>query len=129
MLGLSDGRFHTDGGIILESQSALFPLLDDSNWSDGRGILKFSGTLRAFGHFGMSLGHIIDPWVEKHEEGTYLSVVRWPGQSHRITIADLHGNPQNGQSGATLTLEGTEVFGGVYQAGTELDPVSIVANP
>lgn len=126
VLGLSDGRFVTDDGVELEPASAQFPLADESGWDDGRGILKFRGRLTAHGHFGMLLGHVVDPWLEIDDDGARLTVVRWPGRDERIPIATLDGDPLAGPVGATLTLEGTEVFGNVYRAGSPMDPVAVI---
>lgn len=123
VLGLSDGRFDSRDGVVLESHSALFPLEDDADWHKGQGIMRFRGALESSGHFGMPLGHVIDPWLEFSGGSGQLTVVRWPGRDERIALADLVGDSLTEPLAATLTLEGTEVFGGVYQAGTELDPV------
>jgi hypothetical protein len=123
--GIVDGsffRFEPDGGSF-----------DPSTES---GVLKFRGQVRLSGHYGMLSLFIADPWMEFTEGSGVLSIVDvdgWPNRSSRIPLLALPSTqPVSDGSGlvlsetrALLSPEGAGIFNDQYQAGTEMDPVSM----
>lgn len=147
VMGLSDGRFDVEGGVTLEPQSARWPASEPPGGTAA--VVKFRGSLTAQGHYGMVLGHVTDPWIEYSDDhddhgdhggedattderaacaatSGVITVVRWPGRAERIPLVTFTGDPAAGPVSTYLTREGTEVFGGVYREGTEMDPVQLV---
>jgi Htaa. len=123
---LPDGSFVLDGGVEYADGVFRFPRADPVG--DTPGTARFRGTVTARGHFGMTLGYLIDPWVEVDADGARITVVRWPGHDERIALVTLTGDPAAGPAEAALTLEGTEIFGGVYRADSPMDPVVVTGS-
>lgn len=117
-------RFEPDGGSF-----------DPSTDSD---VLKFRGQVRLSGHYGMLSLFIADPWIEFTDGSAVLSIVDvggWPDRSKRIPLLALPSTrPVSDGSAlvlpetrALLSPEGAGIFNDQYQAGTEMDPVSMAS--
>lgn len=114
-----------------------FPLVGVGE-APGAGVeLAFSGAVRLTGHWGMMQLEFRDPEVRFGEVGAVLRL-RESGRPDRfISVADLRlQDSVEGDDGssvttldATLTGEGTFLFGGQYPVGTPLGPVRIEWSP
>lgn len=101
--------------------------------------LRFVGDVRFLAHRGLLCIALASPWVEMNSPATASLSVHVPGSdaSERVTIASMqwshpdtsHGRPVWHDLAATLTAEGSALFGGMYAAGTPLDPLSITLAP
>lgn len=117
-------RFEPDGG-------SLDPLT-------ASGVIKFRGQVRLSGHYGMLSLFIADPWLEFAGGSAVLSIVDvdgWPDRSMRIPLLALPlarpvsdgGGLVLSETRALLSPEGAGIFNDQYQAGTEMDPVSMAS--
>ena len=113
-----------------------FPCADAGD-APGPGVeLAFSGAVRLTGHWGMMQLEFRDPEVRFGEVGAVLRL-RESGAPGRFTsVADLRlvDSDEDDAStattlDATLTGEGTFLFGGQYPVGTPLAPVRIEWDP
>lgn len=130
---LPDGNYLTDEGACLGGTSYFtFPTHPASPNADP--VTRFTGSLRIRGHGGMLDVLLADPWIEHRDNGMVLSVVdpnRWPGRDQRLVLAHvtpmIPDAPTPGEKKFTALLadSGTDVFGGQYDPGTPLDPVTV----
>lgn len=82
------------------------------------------------GHGGMLNIVVSDPVVHREEDGTWLlSVINADGDRVAIAAIEFLGEDDTGQVHAgptTLHPQGVAIFGGQYDAGSELDSPMII---
>ena len=136
---LDDGEVEVTEPASRRDEGFWFPRVGaDDAPGPGPGVaLAFSGAVRLTGHWGMMQLEFRDPEVRFGEVGAVLRL-RESGRPDRFTsVADLRlQDSVEGDDGssvttldATLTGEGTFLFGGQYPAGTPLGPVRIEWSP
>jgi len=130
---LPDGTLTFDGVDAREQRVFEFPLIDASGWTGEGGILRFGGEFRSTGHHGTRLTTIVLPSIEVRGTVGRLSVQRWDGRDTRLEIAEFDwpaGEPtEDGVRrllAPAMAIEGGEIFGDVYTAGTPLDEAVVV---
>jgi hypothetical protein len=103
----------------------------DFDPSGPRGTIRYRGSLKLTGHFGMPIAALIDPWVEFQDGRQVLSFVRWEGREVRLDafvlddlVQDANGELHTFTARTTLTADGVELFGSTYEVGTEFDRVA-----
>ena len=135
---LDDGAVDVTEPASRRDEGFWFPRVGADDAPGRPGVaLAFSGAVRLTGHWGMMQLEFRDPEVQFGEVGALLRL-RESGRPDRFTsVADLRlVDSVDGDDGssvttldATLTGEGTFLFGGQYPAGTPLGPVRIEWSP
>ncbi|WAH97745.1 HtaA domain-containing protein [Arthrobacter sp. MMS18-M83] len=100
----------------------------------GFGVLKFSGTAHASGHFGLMSVTITDPWIEIGLDCAALTIPdpdRDPVSGKRIALATLTLKTEDGSNvwvdiASTLAVEAIGIFNRQYESGSAMDPVTVV---
>lgn len=130
----TSGVSQSDGAFVWGGGSGAF------NEADGKGRVSYSGTVSFTGHGGQLDLRISNPRVQVtgSGSGTLIADITSKGLNapdvakNGVVIATLAlpaSSTSNGAiawsgASATLTAAGAEAFGGFYQAGTAMDPVS-----
>lgn len=104
----------------------VFPLRETI--SDGvSSQLAFSGEFRILGHGGLFDVQFADPILEV-SDGQGLLTAEDLGRTRRLAFAEL-AQREEGVFDATLHRGAVHLFGGVYEAGLELDHVHLRIGP
>ena len=123
----------TGGGAATEDGTTTrFPLASNNVTAEGTGSVGYEGSVTFTAHGGALSVTIADPAVRF--TGPTSAVLEVTSNSSRIAVAtlDLTGASVSASGGvvtfgaapATLTADGVAVFGGSYQEGTALAPVT-----
>lgn len=134
--GLPDGRAVLDGGAAVSSAFGVTfpPATVDFDHAAGAVDLVFDGGLTFTGHFGMLNIRFGQPRVRLlRDKGTLFVVAGGGGPDADRPIAAFNTNSANdgchrvwhGRD-VRLLSAGAELFGGVYDEGTPLDPLVAV---
>lgn len=143
--GVAKGTISTSGGTTRSGSTFQFPFESAAISSADSGQINFTGEVHFTGHNGaldMSLRNPIvvvngtqgelrvDYTSRKYEGMEKTGAIREGRQEVLATIALTHAPdftaPQTTLSGtATLTASGANIFGGFYEVGEALDPISI----
>jgi hypothetical protein len=93
-------------------------------------VLEFVGEAFFTAHRGLLHVEIADPWIEFEGDELFLSVSSFD-RAHRTRLATLDAAAAAAGEGsvcilkAAITAPGALMLGGVYEEGTELDPVRV----
>lgn len=137
---LPDGSVAADDGAVIVDGS-FFRFAPDGGNHDpltAAEVIKFRGQVRLRGHYGMLSVLIADPWLELDNSAAVLSIVdvrQWPERTARVPLlqlpsarlVDVGARHSVQETPALLTAEGAEIFNDQYQAGTAMDPVTVVS--
>lgn len=99
------------------------------------GILKFVGGVRFLAHYGALNVALANPWIEERSGRIVLTLSEQLDGADRYMLAELSPLPvtKDAESSAAARFEarlsesGVDVFNGYYEAGTLLDPLSVVS--
>lgn len=127
--GASGGRVELDG-VEQVDEVFSFPLASvDGVPGEGAGVAKATGSVRLFGHFGMAIQELHDPWVEWDGDRAVMSIAAEPGGERRIVAWDLsplvHRDGEYRAGLVRLTAAGSSLFGQQYPQATEFDPLIV----
>jgi len=127
--GASGGRVDLDG--VENADGAFsFPLATvDGTPGEGSGVARATGSVCLFGHFGMAIQEIHDPWVEWDGDRAVMSIAQAPASEQRMLAWDLRPMVFRGgeyRAGLVrLTSAGSALFGQQYPQATEFDPLIV----
>lgn len=130
---IADGRWTLTGGA--QDGGALFRFPGgEGTYEDGGLTATFKGTVRFTGAHGLDLTLGGVRVAVRDGRGTLYADVKSPDVEEKkvplVTFAAGAPKPDDGlvtftEAPAKLTARGAEAFGGMYRAGTEMDPVSL----
>ncbi|CAL9430180.1 HtaA domain-containing protein [Streptomyces sp. enrichment culture] len=130
---IADGKWTLSAGA--QDGGALFRFPGgEGTYTDGDLTASFDGAVRFTGAHGLDLSLSGVRAAVKDGEGTLYADVRSPDAEEKkvplVTFAAGDLKPADGlvqvtEAPAKLTERGAKAFGGMYQAGTEMDPVSL----
>ncbi|PBC39306.1 hypothetical protein CJ179_35240 [Rhodococcus sp. ACS1] len=123
-------------GVSASDEFFFAPAAEQGNavpFAQGKGTLRFTGSVYFVAHQGFLSVPIVDPWVEFDGADAVLSIAGTGSHDARVRIARLRPGPAVWDAGAwywpelpaRLHEDGVEVFGGNYPVGAPLDPVRI----
>lgn len=133
---IPDGRISIDDGVHLTSTLDFhFPLLTSSfDTATGAGILRFSGLVHLYGHFGAMDVTLANPWLHLDGSTGILSFNTSQDQSSNVreSLFDIPHVPRAISVDDTLQWEalqpnvgaaGAELFQANYPLGVSFDPL------
>ncbi|MFJ6072785.1 HtaA domain-containing protein [Streptomyces sp. NPDC093065] len=130
---IADGKWALSAGA--QDGGALFRFPGgEGTYEDGDLTAAFEGTVRFTGAHGLDLSLGGVRATVKDGKGTLYADVTSPDAKEKkvplVTFAAAGLKPAGGlvkvtEAPAKLTARGAKAFGGMYQAGTEMDPVSL----
>ncbi|GAA3666110.1 hypothetical protein GCM10023081_01120 [Arthrobacter ginkgonis] len=134
LTSMADGTCAISDGADVDATGLFrFPAAAAANPGPDAWTLRFGGTVRFSGHFGALAITVDRPAVELTPAGGSLSAATGKPDDRRIQLATLRPAAP-ARIGETLlwpplvpilTGEGSELFGGAYPPGLELDPLTI----
>lgn len=137
LTSMADGSCAISGGADVDTTGLFrFPAANTANPGPDAWTLRFEGTVRFSGHFGALDVTIERPTVEMTLSGGWLSASTGAPDRRRIQLATLRPATPT-RIGETLlwpplipalTEEGSELFGGAYPPGLELDALKIAVD-
>jgi hypothetical protein len=113
--GMADGVVATDGGATESPLGFTFP-------GDG---LRFSGSVTLTGHDGMMRIVLTDPALVETAGGWMLEIADPDDPAARLRFAAVGAFDGIEGTGVVLTADGADLFFGPYEAGTELDDLTV----
>lgn len=131
---IARGSCTVTGPAGVEDGAFVFPLRsaarDGDEWR-----LAFAGSVHLTAHHGFLDVTIADPELSIGAGGGILTVRTGPEGAPRVSVAATAGAvPESGDSGhlwtavpAYLLRDATELFGGVYEAGADMAPLTVHA--
>lgn len=136
VMRMPDGRgWVIEGATSTESNEFVFEWAGSESADDGSQVWKFRGEVGMYGHSGMLLVRITDPWLTVRGERATLSVGD-PLEEHggRFDLATLELTPadvpSNGAAWAgdpvQLTAKATSTFNDVYAPGELFEPLLVL---
>ncbi|MCU1480233.1 MAG: LPXTG-motif cell wall anchor protein [Subtercola sp.] len=119
---LPDGRVEVGGGVTRASDGR-FVFGADA----GQGEFGFVGSVHFFGHHGVLDVTLADPRIEVVGDRFVVTIEVQGERVHVATVEQLRGDGADvlSASGVEATDDGAALLGGVYQAGTPLDNLTI----
>ncbi|MGW2825543.1 HtaA domain-containing protein [Streptomyces sp. NPDC001443] len=131
--GIANGRWTLSGGARDGGALFRFPA-GEGTYREGALTARFAGAVRFTGDHGLDLELSGLRAVVEHGVGTLYADVAGPDLTRKkvplVTFAakglkDDHGLVALTEAPAKLTADGAKAFGGMYPAGTAMDPVSL----
>lgn len=113
--GMADGVVATDGGATESPAGFTFP-------GDG---LRFTGSVTLTGHDGMMHVVLADPALVESASGWTVEIADPDDPGTRLPFAAVTSFDGIDGTGVALTAAGADLFFGPYEAGTELDDLTV----
>ncbi|OFT74423.1 hypothetical protein HMPREF3104_09835 [Corynebacterium sp. HMSC30G07] len=143
--GVAKGSISTDGGATRSGSGFSFPLESAAISSSTSGQINFSGEVHFYGHNGALDMTLRNPiivvngtqaelrvdYASRKYEGMDKTGGFREGRQEVLAAIALNQSPDFAAAQTTiagsvsLTASGAEIFGGFYEAGEQLDPISI----
>lgn len=139
VMRMPDGRgWVIEGATATESNEFVFEWAGSESSEDGSPVWKFHGEVGMYGHSGMLLVRITDPWLTVRGDQATLSVGdpldEQGGRFDLVTVelapADLSwtGAAWSGDP-VKLTAKATSTFNDVYSEGELFEPLLVLLPP